>query len=290
MYRIKNDNLSAAITKKGVELASLIDRESEVEYIWQADPAVWGSHAPVLFPIIGGLKDGTYTYEGKTYSLPKHGMVRNNGNLTVTAQTADSITLELRADEQTKKMYPFDFIFRITYRLKGRTLIQEHEVINEGRETMYFSLGGHPAFKVPLRKNEAYADYFLAFEQLESAPSYVVNGDGLIAAETVEVPWEGNKLPLTHALFNNDALVFKTLESRRVELVSKQYGTVLSVHYPAFDYLGIWAKPDGNFVCIEPWLGIADAYDASGKLSEKEGIRSLAGGKSFMASFIIGVA
>lgn len=290
MHRIHNDQLSAAITLRGVELASLVDRATELEYIWQADPEVWGSHAPVLFPIIGGLRNGTFQHQGKTYTLPKHGIVRGNDDLVVVAQTADSITLELTANAKTRQVYPFEFVFRITYRLEDRTLVQEHEVRNAGKEPMYFSVGGHPAFRVPLHKGEAYNDYFLDFATPETAPRYIVNPEGLIAAETVAVPWQGSRLPLTHELFANDALVFKTLESRRVALVSQQNGLALTVDFPDFNYLGIWAKPTGDFVCIEPWLGIADAHNASGELAEKEGIIGLKAGEVFLAAFRLIVA
>lgn len=290
MYRIENPNLSAAITESGVELASLIDQETGTEHIWQADPKIWGSHAPVLFPIIGALKDGTYTHQGKTYSLPKHGIVRGNDEMVVVAQSGNSITLELRASDKTQEMYPFDFVFRIRYRLDGRTLVQEHQVINTGKRTMYFSLGGHPAFRIPLKKGEKYSDYHLAFEHSETAQSHVVNSDGLIAAETVDVPWKDNRLPLSHDLFAKDALVFKTLKSRQVELVSKKQGTILTLLYPDFNYLGVWSKPKGDFVCIEPWLGIADAYNASGELAEKEGVLALKSKKEFRTSFRIRIA
>ncbi|MEL6275993.1 MAG: aldose 1-epimerase family protein, partial [Bacteroidota bacterium] len=237
MTKIENAQLSAQITDVGIELASLIDLATGEEYIWQANPTVWGSHAPVLFPIIGGLKDGQYHFNGQSYQLPKHGMVRRNPNLQLVQHTVNSATFELKASEETRRIYPFEFTFRLTYRLEERTLHHEFEIINEGSEKMFFSLGGHPAFRVPLRSSEAYDDYHLRFAYPENAQRYVVNSNGLIAAETLPVAWEDNRLPLTHELFLNDALVFKDLQSREVTLVSKSFGDVLKVSFSDFSYL-----------------------------------------------------
>lgn len=301
MIRIQNEAFEAAFTPIGAELASLKDRQTGQEYIWQADPAVWASHAPVLFPIIGGLQDGQYRHQGKTYQLPKHGFVRYNSALRIEQPTTDCVRFLLEDNAATRLMYPFQFRFLLTYRLEGRRLLVEHQVINTGEQTLYFSLGGHPAFRVPLRpeEGELYSDYYIAFE--EEVPdwrSHTVTAEGLIGAETRAIAWEGNRLPLHHRLFEQDALVFKEIPPafRRAHLCrskankkeqSWQGDRVLSIDFPAFNYLGIWAKPNGDFVCIEPWLGLADAYNASGELSEKEGIQALAVGEVFQASYHI---
>jgi galactose mutarotase-like enzyme len=287
MFQIKNDQLLVSIQPEGVELASVTDLASSREYMWQADPEIWGSHAPVLFPIIGGLKDDQYHFQDKTYRLPKHGFVRRNSNLRCIEQSEDSVTFELSSNPALRLVYPFSFSFRLTYRLEERQLFQEHLVVNEGSEPMYFSVGGHPAFRVPHFAGDAYTDHYLAFPQEEDSVSYTVNEAGLIGPETRSVPWQGNRLPLTHELFERDALVFKDLKSRSVTLMSKQAGNILTVDYPDFDFLGIWAKPNGDFVCIEPWLGIADNYDTNGQLTTKEGIIELAGQSVYGASFSI---
>ncbi len=301
MIRIQNEAFEAAFTPIGAELASLKDRQTGQEYIWQADPAVWASHAPVLFPIIGGLKNGQYHHQGKTYQLPKHGFIRYNSALRIERQTADGVSFLLEDNAATRLVYPFQFRFLLTYRLEGRRLVVDHQLLNTGQQTLYFSLGGHPAFRVPLlpEQGELYSDYYLAFE--EAVPnwrSYTVTTEGLIGAETRALAWEENRLPLRHSLFEQDALVFKEIPEafRRAHLCrshaqkkepSWQEDRVLSVAFPAFNYLGIWAKPTGDFVCIEPWLGLADAYDASGELSEKEGIQALAAGARFQAAYHI---
>ncbi|MEM9837178.1 MAG: aldose 1-epimerase family protein [Bacteroidota bacterium] len=290
MYTIQNAGLTAKITPTGIELASLVDQSTGLEYIWQADPDVWGSHAPVLFPIIGGLKNGVYTFAEKSFQLPKHGMVRRNPNLRVVEHSPDQITFELTTSPATLVMYPFDFRLLVTYQLEGRTLIQQHTVENKGDTPLYFSLGGHPAFRVPLRDGEQYEDYQLVFEHPEDALSRTVNAEGLIGPEMRTVPWEGNSIPLRHELFANDALVFTDLSSRFTAIAHSDRGEILRVTYPDFPFLGVWAKTNGDFVCIEPWLGIADLHDTDGDFTQKYGIQSLAGKESFQASFTIEVA
>lgn len=288
-YTLANDQLSIRIQPKGVELASLIKLETGQEYIWQADPAVWGSHAPVLFPIIGVLKGGTMTYEGKQYSIPKHGFIRHNEQLEPYATEEDRLIFRLCSSEETLAMYPFHFDFRVTYRLRNQHLIVYHEVMNTDEKPIYFNLGGHPAFRVPFFEGDRYEDYFLRFEHPEDSRSYRVTEEGTIGDETREVPWRegGTVLPLTHELFTQDALVFKDLDSRSVILESRNHGPVLKVDYAGWTHLGIWAKPNGDFVCIEPWLGLADPHDADGVFTEKEGIIKLAPNETYEMSYDI---
>lgn len=289
MYAIKNDQLAVSIQAEGAEITSMVNRHDGREYMWQADPAVWGSSAPVLFPIIGGLKDDRFLFDGKSYTVPKHGFIRRNPNLRVAQPNEHTVVFTYASSPVLKQNYPFDFVFQLTYRLEGRCLYQIHEVSNAGAGPLFFSVGGHPAFKVPHFTGDSYEDYYLDFEQPENSASHVVNEDGLIGSATRTVPWSANRLPLTHGLFAQDALVLKDLKSRSVSLVSKQHGKVLAVHYKDFNYLGIWAKPNGDFVCIEPWLGIADNHDTTDDLTKKEGIIELPAGETFRAEFVVEV-
>lgn len=287
LLKIQNQFLKVGITPTGAELASVTENGSDREFMWQADPAIWGSHAPVLFPVIGALRDGTYSFGGKRYPLPKHGFVRRNPNLRIIDHQSDQITFELAASPALKLIYPFDFRFRLTYRLVGNTLHQEHEILNAGQDPLYYSVGGHPAFRVPHFAGDRYSDHYLAFSEQEDCPSYVVDANGLLGPDTRPVPWEENRLPLTHDLFAHDALVFREHRSRSIELVSKNHGTILGVHFPDFEHLGIWAKPDGDFVCIEPWLGLTDPHDTDGILKYKPGIQQLAGERSRRVGFSV---
>ncbi|MCF8716298.1 aldose 1-epimerase family protein [Joostella atrarenae] len=283
---IKNTLLQIDITKVGAELCSIKNNDNQ-EYIWQADPKIWGSHAPVLFPIIGGLKNNLFYYQGEEYTVPKHGFIRHNEALKITNHQEHSITFQYKYDSETLKTYPFKFEFNITFSLNDKVLTVSHEVINHDSEKMLFSLGGHPAFKCPLKDNQNYDDYSLVFEEKETSNRHLINDKGLQNGRTLPFLENTDTLQLKHELFNEDALIFKDLKSKRISLTHKTNGKVVTVSYPDFDYVGIWAKPDGDFVCIEPWLGITDHEDTNGDFDKKEGIISLAGKNTFKAEYTI---
>lgn len=287
---IENNRLRIAVDEVGAELRSLYSFDTQREYMWQADPAVWGSSAPVLFPIIGMVRDGSTIIDGQPYRIPKHGMVRHNDELELFYHSEDRITFRMCWNEETLKTFPYRFDFRITYRVRNEHLIVYHEIQNHGDEPMYFCLGGHPAFRVPLHEGEAYDDHFLRFEHDETAASLTVTPAGTLSRATRAVPWQdGNLLPLTHELFANDALVFRNLNSPSVVLESKKSGPLLKVDYAGWTHLGVWAKPTGDFVCIEPWMGMADFEDSDGRFVTKEGIIELAANDTYEMSYDIKV-
>lgn len=286
--RIENEFLQISVLQKGVELSGIKSKKTGIEYMWQANPDIWGSHAPVLFPIIGALKEDKYSFEGKTYTgLPKHGFIRRNEKMKLVEQEGNRLRYELNYTEDSLKIYPFKFGFSIEYRLEGNKIHVDHEVINQGQSEMLFSLGGHPAFNCPWKEGAEYEDYFLEFEEEENDHTWVLSDRGLIDKPGAQLLDKTNKLPLHKHLFDKDALIFKKLKSRSVHLKSSKHPEVLSMHFPNFPYLGIWAKPQAPYVCIEPWMGIADSEASSGKLEEKEGILKLAAQSSFGASYII---
>lgn len=288
MYTLENNKLKIGIKKIGAELCQILSINNRNEFMWDANPAIWANHAPNLFPIIGALKEDSYRFENKKYTMTKHGFIRNNKDIALHEKTKDSLTFKLSQNETTLKSYPFKFEFYITYKLKDNKIDIIHTIKNCDKQPLYFSLGGHPAFKCPVYKNENYEDYYLEFEHEENSVRHLINMEtGLISSKTKPVFNNSNKIPLTHDLFNEDALIFKDLKSRKVTLKSDTYGAILSVNFKEFPYLGIWAKPNGNYVCIEPWLGIADHEDTNQELKTKEGILSLEANKSFTASYTI---
>lgn len=289
MHTISNSSLQISVNTTGAELCSLKSLATDQEYMWDADPAFWANHAPVLFPIVGGLKDGTYFHEGKTYTLPKHGFIRYNEQVALVEQTANSLTFGLKYDEESLLIYPFKFEFFITFSLDGNVLTISHKVQNHGTTDMLFSLGGHPAFACPLHEGEVYTDYFLEFEQAELARTWDLNSSGEIAEEGRVVLDNSAILPLDDHLFDHDALIFKSLKSRTVHLKSHKSSQVLTMRYDGWPYFGVWAKPGAPFVCLEPWLGIADSADHDQQLAHKEGILSLAAGGTFEAAYSVGI-
>ncbi|MAX70329.1 MAG: aldose epimerase [Flavobacteriaceae bacterium] len=288
MLTIQNDLLSIDIKTVGAELSKISAVKNNNQFLWHADPKVWGSHAPNLFPIIGSMKDDSYTYNDKLYNMIKHGFVRHNDKMIVKQQSETSITFFLNSNEDLYEMFPFLFEFEINYELKDNTIIINHTIRNIDDKTMYFSLGGHPAFTCPLYNDETYSDYILEFEKEETSESYLLNmKTGLVTNKTKPAFDSPNTINLRGDLFNEDALIFKDLKSRKVALRHKTKGEVLSVAFEDFPYLGIWAKPNASYVCIEPWLGVADAEDTNQRIEEKEGILSLPKNDTFKASYSI---
>ncbi len=288
MQEIKNNILKVSVQKTGAELCSIVSLKSGKEFIWQADPEIWGSSAPVLFPIIGSLRNGEFLYKGKAYSVPKHGFIRNNKNLIVN-QISDSIVqYSLKFDEVSLKSYPFKFEFFVRYTLEENSIVVEHEVINHHTASeMYFSLGGHPAFKCPINENESYEDYFLEFEKSENVNRWDVLSNGLINTTSRPLLENSSTIQLTEDLFAKDALIIKEHHSKEIRLKSKTSKESITVEYSDFPYLGIWAKPGGKFVCIEPWLGISDSHDTDQNFETKEGILRLEANSTFKASYKI---
>ena len=289
-YYLENEHLHLGVNAIGAELCHLQSKKSNIEYIWQADADTWGSHAPVLFPIVGGLKDDKFIFEGQEYRLPRHGFIRGNDQLKLVEYSKTEIKLKLSSSPITLNYYPFEFDFFISFRLHKNTLEISHEVLNKDVKTMYFSLGAHPAFNCPLNENEKYEDYYLEFEHEEQLNTWNLDKSGMIKEEGELVMDKTNKLDLRLDLFNNDALVFKSLKSRQVSLSHKKRGPQLTVSYKDFPSLGIWAKPKAPFVCIEPWLGYADSSDTQQDFTKKEAIMSLEAGKTFKASYSIAIA
>lgn len=289
-YTIKNEFLSLSVQKEGAELCSLKNLDNGKEYIWQADPAIWGSHAPNLFPIIGALKDGRYSYQGKEYELPKHGFVRYNKNISLKEQTADRLVFELEYSEESLKMYPFKFNFQLNFHLKGKTIKITHHISNLDEKPMYFSVGGHPAFNVPLKEGETYEDCFLEFDRKMELATYLLSENGLVGELTKNILRNEDRIQLHKHLFDKDALIFKNIPSKKVSLKSKRSGEILNMEYEDFRNLGIWAKPGAPYVCIEPWLGIADVEGTDQQINTKEGIIELPSSEAFNASYSITIA
>lgn len=287
-YTIENQLVKVVIDSKGAELQSLTHKNFAMEFMWSGDPTFWGKKSPVLFPIVGGLKKGSYEYNGQLYKMGRHGFARDM-EFEVSWQKKDGIMFTLKSNETTLAMYPFDFSFSVKYTLDNNDLNVSYIVQNTGKEKMYFSVGGHPAFKVPLTEDTSYDDYFLQFSRSEALDKWPLSPDGLIEDFTKPLIKVSDKLPLLKELFYDDALVFKKLVSKYVFIRSNKSTHGIKVHISGFPYLGIWAAKNADFVCIEPWCGIADNVNASGKLEEKEGINQLDAGGTFERTWSIEV-
>ncbi len=280
---IGNGVLEATVSALGAELQSLRRLDTGLEYLWQGDPGSWPRRAPVLFPIVGRLCGDRYLWRGAEYRLPQHGFARDRV-LELAARDATSATFVLADDTETRRVFPFSFRLAVSYRVDGATLATSFEVTNPGEEDLLFSVGGHPGFRCPLLPGERFEDSSLVFEQEETVGRWPVV-DGLIGAPPEPLLAGQRELPLSRDLFSRGALVCKDLRSTAVRLESRRSGAGVEMSFEGFPYFGVWCKPPGDFVCLEPWCGIADPVDASGRLEEKEGLVRLAPACAFRRSF-----
>ncbi|WP_132052200.1 aldose 1-epimerase family protein [Pseudocnuella soli] len=287
MFTIENNDLLVTLQAKGAELTRIFHKGNGLEYLWDADPNVWGKHSPVLFPIVGALKDGKYRHMGTEYALPRHGFARDR-DFVVEEQSPTSIRFLLESSEQTAEVYPLAFSFFITYTLSHNRVSVQYEVENPHlSESMLFSVGGHPAFRLPLEPHLNYDDYSLYFNEPEIAGRWPISGEGLIDTQPQDLLRNANELHLSKELFAHDAIVLKGLKSDSVQLKCNNSSHGLRFHFGEFPYLGLWAAPGADFLCIEPWCGIADSTTHNGDLEEKEGIIKLPAGETFSATWSV---
>lgn len=263
---IQNQAIKAVIKTKGAELSSL--QKEDKNYIWEINSEFWNKTSPILFPIVGALKNGEYFLEGKVYKLSRHGFARDF-EFEVIENSENAVVFSLKSNEETLKVYPFHFELQLSYILEGNKLMVKYEIINRSSEKMYYSIGAHPAFNI----DGNFEDFSLIFDDEKDLETYKLEQD-LFSGKTEILKLNGNVLPLQYELFEEDALVFKNFATKSLTL-AKNNESVMKVSFPDFPYLGIWTKKDSPFICIEPWLGIADNANTSGKIEEKEGIQIL---------------
>jgi galactose mutarotase-like enzyme len=264
--------LSAAVNPFGAQLSVLRDGSGR-DLLWSGDPAVWAGRAPILFPTIGELADGRFRVGPKSYALPRHGFARNKP-FEVVGVTAAEATFRLQADESTLQVYPFHFQLDVRFALAGATLSVTSSVLNAGRVNMPASIGYHPGFCWPLPYGQPRAAHFIEFASDENAWIRRLNAQGLLSAERPPTPVANRRLVLEDALFRDDVVIFDAIRSRSVTYGAAT-GPRIQVSYPDATYLGVWTKPGANFVCIEPWHGIADAAGFAGALADKLGVFSV---------------
>ncbi|WP_428329848.1 aldose 1-epimerase family protein [Mucilaginibacter sp.] len=288
MAILENDFLKVEINAKGAQLTSIYNKATQTEQLWQADANVWPWHAPNLFPVVGGLINDTLLVDGKSYHMARHGFARQSEFVLLENDEVHA-SFSLPNSEKTLQVYPYKFDFQILYTLIDNAIRLTYKLINHDKKTISFSVGGHPAFNVPFGPGENYEDYYLEFETEEKLVTHLLSKDGFFSGETHPVPTPKNRLYLTHDLFDSDALVFKNIKSRAVSIKSDKHEHSLSVEFPHFNYLGIWAKSGADFVCIEPWLGCADTEGKHVDISQKEDIQSLKPGHVFEAAYFISI-
>lgn len=271
-HALSNGYLSVVVKADGAELCSLRDAAG-TEMLWQADP-LWPRHAPVLFPIVGRLKDDRLLHRGKSYRLTQHGFARDHRFAWLT-RTATHCRLVLHDDGRTRAMYPFGFRLEVAFTLDDDALEQSFAVVNTGRDVLPASVGAHPGFAWPLTAGADKRAHLLEFEQPEPAPIRRLIG-GLLDPTPQPSPVQGRALALSAALFAADALILDRPTSRSVRYTAPG-AEVIEVSWEGFSQLGVWSRmtgPDtcGDFLCIEPWHGTASPADFEGEFLDKPGL------------------
>ncbi|UOY91136.1 aldose 1-epimerase family protein [Ectobacillus sp. JY-23] len=288
MHVIENNWLKVTIAELGAEMRNVLHKKNGLSYMWTGDSTYWGRVSPVLFPIVGRLKDNQYQLDGQTYELPQHGFLRDVV-FQVAEQKDDSISFVCESAGRFAAVYPYEFKVTIQYILQEASLQIRWEVENQNEEKMYFSIGGHPAFRIPLLENEQAGDYTL---QMTASAGKQVHQyelkDALIAGKCTVKSLEA--ITIAPSLFAGDALVYDNINT--VTMTNASHHGV-KVTLSGFPFVGIWSKyneSDGTmapFVCIEPWYGIADTYETSGNMKEKLGVNVLEAGETFQSEYII---
>ena len=239
-----------------------------------------------MLPIVGKLKDGDFSYQSNTYLLPQHGFARDSEFICI-QHTEDCLLFELTASAQTLQQYPFHFSLKIGYKLIMNKVETSYSVFNPDNCDLYFSVGAHPAFNCPLQKDESFTDYELIFPNKNRLTINALN-DGLITSQTKQIELNGDKLNVSKKLFDNDALVFMNTQIEEVQLVSNKSKHGVALKSKNWPFFGIWTKKNTeNFVCLEPWYGIADSDTSNGKLAEKKGVIKLVSEEYFFCNYQI---
>lgn len=289
LYTIENDRLTVTASSLGAQLWSIRAGDG-TEYLWQGDPVYWGDRALTLFPYVARLWQGCYEMDGETHSLPIHGFAPTS-EFALAEKTDTRMVLVLESNAETYAQYPRRFAFRVIYALEGNALSVAYEVENRDTRTMYFGLGGHPGFSVPLEKGLRFEDYRLRFGTACAPVRVGFSADCFVNGEDAPFPLEdGCVLPLAHSLFDDDAIVLRDM-AREVTLEAPGRLRSVTVSFPDMPYLGIWHRPktDAPYVCIEPWRSLPARRGETAVLERQADLVHLAPGERYVNRWRIAV-
>lgn len=275
IHYIENDYLKIGVKEDGSELASIVLKENNTEYLWQGDSRYWSGQSPILFPIVGRLIDDCYFLDGVKYEMPKHGFARKMKWNFLSAD-GSSMSFSLTDTEETLRMYPYKFEVIVTFTLEGASLKVTHSIENKNSTVMYASLGAHPAFNCAIGDRLVFSEN----ETLETEKIDLVNS--LRLPDTLPVLNNERTIIITDDIFNEDALILSGVKSDTLTLESNNHSRKVVFHLGNAPYLGIWAKPGAPYVCIEPWCGVNDSTEKKNDFSEKDGINRIEAGEKFI--------
>lgn len=288
MKTLSNDSLTIKVSPHGAELSSIVANATGKEYLWQADPAFWKRHSPVLFPIVGSLWNNEYRHNGNTYKLSQHGFARDK-EFELIEETDTELRFRLTESEDTLQQYPFPFCLEIGYRLIGNQIEITWTVENTGSEEMHFQIGAHPAFYYPDFNENSEQRGFFTFDRTQGLSYKLIQEKGCIGDKQYPLTLNSEGLlPLDTHTFDKDALVLEDSQVKRVDLLNTNGSPYLSVHFTA-PVVGLWSPPSKNapFVCIEPWYGRCDRVDYAGEYKDKDWMQHLKEGERFVGRYSV---
>lgn len=287
---LENEALRIEVNDFGAELARVYDKNAGREVLWNADPAYWNRHAPVLFPFVGALQDEQYQYHNKSYRIGQHGFARDSV-FTIEEHQSNLICHKLTWTDDSFNKYPFKFSLYITHILSGNEIKVCWKVVNEQAEAMYFGIGAHPAFLAPVKAGEKQEDYYLnLYSDKENYTCLRINENGLALTEKPEIfAAQDGFCPLKNDLFKDGVWIFEHAQLQKIGLALPDKTPYIEINCEGFPYVGIWTKPGAPFVCLEPWYGRTDDAGFKGNIQDKAGIQKLDAGETFEADYTITV-
>jgi galactose mutarotase-like enzyme len=271
---LENKYLQLKVDSFGAELCSLVTLRDGAEWIWQPKTGAWQGRSPVLFPIIGGQKNGFYLYEGKRYPIDKHGFAMRS-NFTLVQKNSGSLCMVLIDSAKTREMYPFAFQLEVCFKLYGNSVVVVYSLVNRWEKAIPYCIGGHTGYQIPFGIRGDDETYCIEFEKTETVSRHLLQ-NGLLQG-TQPLLEKERVLPITDSLFQQGAIVLKDHKSRAVTLRPQNAGPSVRVEFPDFEYLGLWKEPGERFICIEPWIGCTSSFDDSQEILQKDGLKLLPG-------------
>lgn len=288
--KLENDVLCVEIAELGAEITKIYDREKNTDILWEGNPVYWKRHSPILFPNVGKTYGNQVLIEGSTYTTVQHGFARDSV-FTCVSSSDDAASFLLVSSEETKKVYPYDFELYINYSLRGKELTVEWQVKNCSGKPMFFTIGGHPAFRFG-KEGEKKEDYLLKFPGKEALTYILVDlkTGTAVPDQTYTLELSDGMCPVTEEMFLKDALIFDGGQIEEVWLCRKDGTPYAGMRCEGFPNFGIWSVKDAPFVCLEPWKGRCDNFGFAEDISKKPGIVPLPENEVFIKSYQIIVA
>lgn len=287
IYEIENEYMKVSVDVIGAELKSVLRKDGNIEHLWQGDEKYWTSRSPILFPIVGRLFEGRYSFNGKEYEMNPHGLLRKS-KFALVDKTCKKMTFAYSANDDTFARYPFKFIFTVEYLLCKNTLSVVYSVKNVGKDTMYFGLGGHPGFNVPFDGGK-FEDYYVETATKVMPKRLTLSENYLMSGNSVDYPLkDGRIMRLRHDMFDNDAVILEGA-GNEVTLKSDKTEKSITVKFPNMPFVGFWhaVKTDAPYVCIEPWENLPSVDGKVEKLTDKRNIGSLGAGETYNSTINI---